>query len=184
MGQVRFAKHQKRLLVFQLGMVVIGVALFGIWPAGQQMVDYLSETDPLPVDVWAILVLWWGILQISYVVYMLLVPDLSSLWVVTLATAISAFSHAMALGFFAAQRLEWSLIPGDEKSLAISLGLADEMMKGRATLWTSTVLILLVLATYLLGRSCLRWQRSEQLQTRIEPPFVSSTLDSSSNFCS
>ena len=51
MGQVRFAKHQKRLLVFQLGMVVIGVALFGIWPAGQQMVDYLSETDPLPVAV-------------------------------------------------------------------------------------------------------------------------------------
>ncbi len=179
MGQVNSTKPQKRQLVFQLGMVVIGVALFGIWPAGQQMIDYLLETDPLPVDVWAILVLWWGILQVSYVVYMLLLPDLSSLWIVTLATAISAFIHAMALGFFTAQRLQWSLIPGDEKSLAISLGLADEMMKGRATLWTSTVLILLVLATFLLGRSCLRWQKSEQRQARVEPPFVSSTLQSS-----
>ncbi|MBN1588370.1 MAG: hypothetical protein JW888_02540 [Pirellulales bacterium] len=97
---------------------------------------------------WARLLLLIAALQIAYLVWMALLPDWSTVWVVMLVFAASATFYALATALVVT-------MPADR---VLPFGL--DAVRDKAARWCGAVLLLNVLGTYLCGWTSVRWRQS------------------------
>ena len=150
------------VLVYQLCVALATVALLSVWPALDQLSAHLRAVNGQPLDRWVALVLVIGIVQLAYVVYLVQLPDWSTVWMATLTHAAITFGYALILGVSCADALGWSTLGAQEYGLASYLGFADEMYSRRAIPWSATMLCLFGLLTYGCGRTALCWTKRFQ----------------------
>lgn len=102
---------------------------------------------------WARVVLLLATLQTTYVVWMALTPDWSTVRVVMIVFAMTSALYGMATAYAIAKPLD-SPMP---------LGMGE--IRGSMSRWCGAVLLLMALATYGCGRFSAKWKR----QLRLEP---------------
>lgn len=130
-----------------LALLLALVVGFSVLPAAWR--TYLNlETAP----GWARAVLLLGAVQLVYVLWMLSAPDWASVWVVMLvfAAVSTLYGMATALGLFFPQGkpMFWGM----------------EEVRDLAGHWCGAVLLFMSLATYLSGRTAVRWRRALELE--------------------
>ena len=130
-----------RWLAAILGLVVA----FSAAPA-------LSHLNLETAPGWARLVLLVAALQAVYVVWMLLTPDFSSVWVVMLVFALVAAGYGAATAVAIAT-------PLDEP---MPFGMSE--VRASAARWCGAVLLANALATFLCGRTSAKWRRLFELE--------------------
>lgn len=146
------AETPRRHTVYQLAAGLLLAALFSILPALADVREHLQTLDSPGVAPWAVLLLMAGGLQIAYAIYLVQIPDWSTVWVVSLVCLILATVYAMFLGVF---------LMADEHSQFIRwMGLVDPLSGDRAVGWCVIMLCLSCLLAYALGRYSVRWHRA------------------------
>lgn len=146
-----------RLTVQRLAMLLIVFIITSSCPALWHLIQQIWSAAPQGVEHWSLLALFVTAVQIAYVIYLLQIPDQSTLWVVAIANALAAFGYAVVLGICCAEAVGWSGGIGGKGSVVRLFGVSDQVLSGRAILWCATVLGMYGLATYLFGRASLRW---------------------------
>jgi len=124
-----------------LGLFFVAVALVAVVPA-------LYHLNLATAPGWARVVLLVGFLQMAYVIWMIVWPDGSTVWVVMFVfAAVSAlYASALAVGVST---------PSDGP---LPLGLGPHRL--HLAPWSAAVLLLNALATYLAGRTATAWRRA------------------------
>jgi hypothetical protein len=140
-----------RRTVFCQALGVAVLALVGMSPAIWEIGEHLFADRSPGLATWAYLVLWLGLVQLAYAVYLAQLPDWSSLWVVAHACLLIAAIYGVGLGI--------GLSAGGESWIIVVLGLADRHHAGQLTGWCLILTSVSLLAAYLLGRYSLRWHR-------------------------
>ena len=92
-----------------------------------------------------------GVVQLAYVIYVVQMPDWSSVMVVTVVSLVTATSYAALLSFTV-------LAPADSEVIAL-LDLTDVLADGRASGWCFIMLCIASLLSYFSGRFGVRWRR-------------------------
>jgi hypothetical protein len=146
------------LAVYQLATAFIVAALFAIAPAAWDVIDYLRFPDAAFVARWAIVLLMLSIIQISYAVYLIQLPDWGTVWVATLFALAMAALYAMVLGL--------TLISTSDAAFVRVLQLTDKIEGGKAALWSLCMVSLFTLLAFFAGRMSVRWRRTEHLLAR------------------
>ncbi len=143
---------QTEWTVLYHGIGLSATALVGMAPALWEVVEHLRADKSPGVAPWAHLVLWVGVVQLSYAIYLIQLPDWSSVWMTAHASLLVSAFYAMGLGI--------GMFSGRQASGAIvALGLADRQHTGQLTRWCVIMLSLTLLVTYFLGRLSLRLHR-------------------------
>ena len=130
---------------------IAALALIGMLPAVWEIGEHLLVDQSPGVAPWAYLVLWLGVVQLGYVLYLVQLPDWSSVWVAAHACLLIAAVYAVGFGI--------GLSAGGESAVIVALGLADRHHTGQLTGWCLIMLSVSLLVSYLLGRYSLRWHR-------------------------
>ena len=125
-----------RWLAFFLGLVTV----FSVTPA---VVHLNLATAP----GWARVALALAALQVAYIVWMLVTPDWSTVWVVMLVFALVAALYALVTAIV--------LVTPLDRPVPLELG----DIRATAVRWCGAVLMATTLATYLCGRAGARWRR-------------------------
>ena len=148
--------------VYQMAAILTFLAVLSMWPAAIQVVQHFSagQDEIAGIDRWAQWVLLVGFLLLAYAVYLVQLPDWSTLWVATISTAAVSFSYALALGMCCADSLGWSFSSSDTNPFVLYLEVGDELVRGQATRWCAIVLALSGMATYCLGRASYHWYKT------------------------
>lgn len=135
-----------------LALGIVAVAIVGMIPAMLDIAAHFRVIDSPGVAVWAYLSLWIALIEISYAVYLVQLPDWSSLWVATWVTLVISVVYAMLLGFTYMSRADgW---------IARALDLSEHLAGGRAAGWCFIMLCLSSLLSYLSGRLSVRWYQA------------------------
>jgi hypothetical protein len=132
-----------------LAWVLVAVAVCGATPAVLDIVSHLRTVGSPAVAVWAYLSLWIALIEISYAIYLVQLPDWSSVWVATLVTLAIAASYAMLLGLTYLSPVDGWLVR--------ALDLSDHLAGGRAAGFCFIMVCLTSLVSYLSGRMSVRW---------------------------
>lgn len=128
------------------------IAVCGAIPAALDIAAHLRTEGSPGVAVWAYLSLWIALIQISYAIYLVQLPDWSSVWVGTLVTLVISAFYAMLLGLtYLSQHDGW---------LVRTLELSEQLAGGRAAGWCFIMLCLTSLVSYLSGRMSMRWYQT------------------------
>jgi len=147
-----------RQSAYLLAFVMFAAGSFGMLPAILDIAEYFRFLAPQPngfVARWALLVLLVSFLQLAYAVYLVQLPDWTSVWVVTIFLLAVAGFYAMSLGLvFLASPTGWLLGSG-------GLQIADKMAEGKAALWCLCMIGISTVVAYFAGRLALYWQRIE-----------------------
>jgi hypothetical protein len=134
---------------YWLGAMLLVVTWVEMIPAISQSVQ--AEFPFLAISAapaWAQVVLAIGLLQLVYIVWMVTLPDWSTVWTMMLVYgAVSA-----AYGFALAATL---LTPRDQE-----LMLQLELVRRLTPLWCGAMVLLTFLAAFLCGRTSTRWHRA------------------------
>ena len=149
------AEPSRRWTVYQLAAAMILASLFSATPAVLDIAEHLRSVDSPGVARWACLLLLAALVQFAYTIYMVQVPDWSTVWVVSLATLFWAFVYAMLVAV---------LIMGQPQSHVVQLlGLEDQLHGNRAAGWCAIMLSLTCLLAYAAGRTSVRWYQACQM---------------------
>ncbi len=149
------AEPSRRWTVYQLAAAMILASLFSATPAVLDIVDHLRSVDSPGVARWACLLLLAAMVQFAYTIYLVQLPDWSTVWVVSLATLFLAFVYAMLVAV---------LIMGQPQSHIVQLlGLEDQLHGNRAAGWCAIMLSLTCLLAYAAGRISVRWYQACQM---------------------
>ncbi len=140
----------RRVVLYQ-GIGIALLAVIGVLPAIWEIGAHLLADQSPGLAPWAFVVLCLGLVQLGYALYLVQLPDWSSVWVTAHACLLTAAVYAVGFGT--------GLSAGGESSVIVSLGLADRHHTGQLTGWCLIMLSVLLLVAYLLGRYSLRWQR-------------------------
>jgi hypothetical protein len=128
------------------GMAVLSFALI----AGDVVLD-AQEPRPSGVAAWGLMLLLLGIVQGAYALYLVQLPDWSTVWVASIMMLVTAAGFAMLLAVLA--------LGGGNTPLAAALQL-DEFEDQRPELLCLIMLALSGLLSYLLGRASYRWSKA------------------------
>ena len=140
--------------VYQFGIALVLVAFFGVVPALAHVVR-LPAADAAPgLGRWIHLSLLLGGLQLAYAVYVLQLPDWSTVWTVALVSLLVAAGYAMLASI--------ALLASDEHPVLQWLGLAHRSLGRRLAGWCVVMLSLTGLVAYAGGQLSLRWYRRER----------------------
>jgi hypothetical protein len=122
-----------------LGGVLAGIAMMSTIPIGWHIFD-----APLPGWVWGVVLL--AAVELAYVLWMISLPDWSTVWVVTwvFAASCAVYALVLAVALFAPR--------GD------ALPLALDTIRPRMAAWSAAVSILQGVGAYLAGRYSVRWR--------------------------
>ena len=133
------------------GLAVVGVVSMA--PGLLGWLGYMRGVGILEPWIWPLMVL--GILQLTYALYLVQLPDWTSIWVVTMVSVLCAAIYAMGVGLavFASRGSDFALL----------MGLGDPRAAQRALLWCLMLLSLTILVAYFCGRVSHRWRREEIL---------------------
>ena len=151
----RRTSRAKTIACYQLAACVIIASLFGLAPAIWDFVEYLSVPDSAFIARWAILLVVAAVIQTGYAIYLIQLPDWSTVWMVTLAWLATATAYAMGLGL--------TLISGGSSAIVTALQLGDKLEGGRASLWCLCMMSVAILLAFFAGRLSVRWRTSDQL---------------------
>jgi hypothetical protein len=142
----------QRRTVYWLAACVAGIALANVALFVIDAALDANELRPTGVANWALLLLMLGLVQGAYALYLVQLPDWSTVWAASLLMLILAACHAMLLAVLA--------LGGGNTPLATALEL-NEFADQRPELVCLMMLALTGLASYLLGRTSFRWHKSE-----------------------
>jgi hypothetical protein len=149
------------IAVYWLAAGILGAAFFSLLPAVWDVVDYVRFRDaPGAVFVarWALLLLLLGGVQAAYGVYLMLLTDWTSVWVVTLMCLTMAGLYAMGLAVvLVSDPAGWLVGPG-------GLQLADKLPRGQAALWCICMISLSTVLAFFAGRLSFQWRRQEMVR--------------------
>ena len=146
------ADRDKVATVRWLAAALLITSLIGIVPAIIDVVEHsLSDTSD-GLSRWACGLLLVGVLQCAYAIYLIQLPDWSSVWVVTGFTLVIAASYAAMFGL--------TLLSSDQGHFVQILDLADRLRGGKATAWCLIMLSLMSLTSYFSGRVGARWRNA------------------------
>jgi hypothetical protein len=149
--------QQKRWTIYQLGTALILAAVFGMIPAFLNVTEQWQLINSPGIARWALMLIFVGLVQIAYAVYLIQIPDWSTAWVVSLLTLALATLYAMLLGL---------ILLGREESQVIQfLELVQQIHGKRAPGWCVIMLSLSCLLAYCSGRISVRWYDAYQLLT-------------------
>jgi hypothetical protein len=143
---------------YLLAMGMFAAGVFGMFPAILDIADYVRFLAPQTnrfVARWALLMLLISFLQLAYAVYVVLLPDWTSVWVATIFLLAVAGFYAMSLSLvFLASPTGWLLGPH-------GLQIADRLSGGQAALWCLSMISISTMLAYFSGRLARHWQRTE-----------------------
>jgi hypothetical protein len=146
----------RRLTVYQLAAAMILASLFSLLPAVLDVVEHFRTIDSPGVSRWAFLLCLAAAVQIAYAVYMVQMPDWSSVWVVSVVLLVLAMGYAMLVG---------ALMFSESHSEFIQLlALEDQLTGNRAAGWCAIMLSLSCLLAYATGRVSVRWYQAYQMR--------------------
>jgi hypothetical protein len=146
-------EREHRLAVYQLVAALVVAALFSVAPAVWDIVEYVQIPESQFVARWAFALLLLGVVQLAYAVYLVQLPDWSSVWVVTIYSLALAAIYAAVLGLV--------LISRDSGLVVNALQLADKLEGGKAILWCLCMVSLSTIMAFFAGRLSARWHKTE-----------------------
>lgn len=141
--------------VYQLTAAVVAAAVFSMVPAIWDVVEYVQIVESQFVARWALVLLFLGIVQLAYAVYLFQLPDWASVWVVTLQSLLLAGLYAAVLGLV--------LISREEGFFVHALQLHDKLAGGKAVLWCLCMVCVWTIMAFFAGRLSVRWHHKERL---------------------
>ena len=128
------------------------IALFGLAPALLDLREHLQSDVSQGLSRWAYTLLLLSILQFAYAVYLVQLPDWSSVWVVTIFSLLIATGYAAMCGL--------TLLASEQSDFAQVLELTDRLRGGKATGWCLIMLLLTSLMSYFSARIGARWRQA------------------------
>ena len=134
---------------------MIVAALFSVLPSVWDAIVYANGTSASPVGRWGIVLAMLGVVQVAYAIYLIQLPDWTTVWMVTLFALASASLYAMALGL--------TIISGEEGWLVSFLQLSDKVGGGKAALWCLCMMSVMTLLAFFAGRISVRWRQTEAM---------------------
>ena len=146
---------QQVAIVFQLAAAMIVAAVFSISPSAWDLFDYASGTSASPLGRWAIVLGMLGAVQVAYAIYLIQLPDWTTVWMVTLFALASAALYAMALGL--------TIISGEDGWVVGLLQLSDKVAGGTAWKWCLCMMSVMTLLAFFAGRISVRWRQAEAI---------------------
>ena len=132
---------------------MIAAAFFSVFPSLWDLFAYASGTSASPLGRWAIVLGMLGVVQVAYAIYLIQLPDWTTVWMVTLFALASAALYAMALGL--------TIISGEDGWLVRFLQLHDKVVGGKAALWCLCMMSVMTLLAFFAGRISVRWRQAE-----------------------
>jgi len=135
-----------------LAAAILLTGLVGTVPAIIDIVEHTLSDSSVGLSRWACALLLVGLLQCAYAVYLVQLPDWSSVWVVTIFTLAIAASYAAMFGL--------TLLSSDQGHFVQLLDLADRLRGGKATAWCLIMLSLMSLTSYFSGHVAARWRNA------------------------
>ncbi len=145
----------KKWTVYQLGMAVAALGLAGMYPSITEVIRHVTDFDSTGIEAWAYFVFLLTGIQLVYALYMVQLPDWSTLWVVMILCACVTVFYAMAMGV--------SMMAGKDNALIAALGLTAAQENGYLSLWCLMMMMMTSLLTYALVRASVKWQKSFEL---------------------
>jgi hypothetical protein len=143
--------HQ--MAAYQLAAALIAAALFSIAPAVWDIVEYAQIPESQFVARWALVLLLLGAVQIAYTIYLVQLPDWTSVWVITVYLLLLAAIYAAVLGLV--------LILRESGLVVNALQLADKLEGGKAVLWCLCMVGVSTILAFFAGRLSARWHKTE-----------------------
>ena len=157
------ADRGRRQTVIYMACWLIVIAVTSLVPAGLEL-SARSKLDIWPgVPLWIYILILFAGIQVAYSVYLIQLPDWSTIWVVSVVTLIQAMIYAMLLGI--------SLLATIQSPLLQSLELTNRLRGGSIGLWCVVMVCLYCLFSYFGGRFGLSWRNTRAKMLRgLEPP--------------
>jgi hypothetical protein len=152
------ADASKRATVYQLAAALILASLFSLVPAVVDIAEHFRTIDSPGISRWVFLLLLAAVVQIAYAVYLVQMPDWSTVWVVSLMTLALAVVYAMLVGVL--------MLSGPQSEFVQLLGLEDQRSGNRAAGWCVIMLSLSCLLAYATGQVSVRWYHAYQMLSR------------------
>ena len=146
------ADRDKVATVRWLAASIMITGLVGMVPAIVDIVEHVLSQSSDGLSRWACAVLLVGILQGAYAVYLVQLPDWSSVCVVTCFTLAISAAYAAMFGL--------TLLSTDQGHFVQVLDLADRLRGNKATAWCLIMLSLMSLTSYISGRVGARWRNT------------------------
>jgi hypothetical protein len=134
------ANPQQLEITYWLAVVLLFVIVFAAAPS----LTYL-QLDRAPP--WAQIMLLIAGVQVAYTVWLIILPDWSSVWVGMWVFGVSAALYAGGMGLFAMS---------DQAPLGVSGSTAS------ATAWCGAITLVLGLLSYACGQVCVNWRRADR----------------------
>lgn len=135
-----------------LAAAILLTGIVGTIPAFIDVVEHALSESSEGLSRWACALLLVGLLQCAYAVYLVQLPDWSSVWVVTIFTLAIAAAYAAMFGL--------TLLSSDQGDFVQLFDLADRLRGGKATAWCLIMLSLMSLTSYFSGRVGTRWRNA------------------------
>ena len=144
------AKSRSTFLAFSLFLV----GIFSIIPAVGEFIQYANSEGTTEIHRWAAWLVFIGVMNIFYAVYVGQLADWTSVWLVSIVMIGLSVVTATLLAGLALSNPQTSLI-------ATQLEIAPSL-KLRAEIWLLTMLSITSLIAYLSGREAFRWKKIEK----------------------
>ena len=155
-GMTRGVEHDrdKRRLVLCLGLAIAATAALGALPAVLALVEQFGTESFLPAERWVQTLLFITGIQVAYALYLVQLPDWSSVRVVSLVLMLVTAGYAMVLGV--------AIMSKEQSHIVRALDLIGRLQGGKALSWCFLMLCVTGAVAYFSGRIGVKWYRAER----------------------
>jgi hypothetical protein len=147
----------RTLAVYWLAAALVAAALFSVAPAVWDVIEFLQIAESAFVARWALVLFFFGVVQLAYAVYLFQLPDWATVWVVTVFSLATAAIYAGVLGLVLLSPADGFLV-GPQ-----GLQLADKLAGGKAALWCVCMVSVSTILAFFAGKLSTRWRQAELL---------------------
>lgn len=144
---------------YTLAAAMIATAVLSVIPSVWDTALYIQDPLAAPLARWALVLAVLGIVQIAYAIYLIQLPDWTTVWMVTLYSLALAAFYAMALGL--------TIVSGENGWVVQFLHLSDKVTGGKAALWCLCMISITTLLAFFAGRMSVRWHRAEEMLRQV-----------------
>jgi hypothetical protein len=144
--------------VYLLAIALAALAVFGVVPGVMEWLDYMQSEGEQPLARWIWFTLTISTMQLAYAVYLIQLPDWSSVWSTAIAALVSAMLYAM---LYAVTLL------GDANSELLTWLEIHSTQTSRASGWCFVMLSITGIFAYFCGRAGAAWRHSEHLRASL-----------------
>lgn len=139
--------------VYIFGAAVAVLAVISVVPGLGDVVDHFRSYDSPGIDVWALLTIALGGIQFAYAVYVIQIPDWSTVRMAAGYLVLVAAFYALVLGV--------AMVVDRQNGFVSFLQIDQEQQDGRAAGWSFIMLCLTGALCYMAGRLAMRWKRED-----------------------